>query len=322
MEVDHIRELVGENFAAVHALMLERIKSPVQLIEDVANHAIAGGGKRLRPLLVLLTSHACGYQGNDHIKLAAMIEFFHTATLLHDDVIDESSLRRGQETANLKWGNKISILVGDYLFTKYLQLMVEVGDIEIIELLIEIAPQMGTGEILEFSNRHNANLTIGRYLDTIRAKTSLLFAAATSVGALISKADLSIQKALYTYGLHLGNAFQLTDDALDYCSQAEVFGKNIGTDLVGGKLTYPLLYALKQSAPDKQLKLTACIEQGGVDCIPEILEAIAATQAIESTYSIAAEEIECAVLALQIIPESSYKLALQELAQDVVKRKY
>jgi len=322
MEVDHLRELVSESFEAVNELMIESIKSPVQLIENVANHAIQSGGKRLRPLLVLLSSHACNYKGKDHIKLAAMIEFFHTATLLHDDVIDESILRRGRETTNHIWGNKISILVGDYLFTKYLKLMVEVGDIDIIELLIDIAPQMGTGEIQEFSNRHNSNLTISEYFDTTRAKTSLLFAASGAIGALISKADSLVQKGLYTYGLHLGNAFQLIDDALDYCSDTKVFGKKIGADLADGKITLPLLHVLKVGTEKQKLIIEKSLEQSTHDYLPEILEAMAETNAIEYTRGVAATEIDFAISALQILPDSRYKSALEDLAHYVVRRSY
>lgn len=322
MVVDHLRELVSEHFEAVNALMIEKLKSPVQLIEDVSNHAIQSGGKRLRPLLVLLSSQACNYKGKDHIKLAAMIEFFHTATLLHDDVIDESTLRRGRETTNHIWGNKISILVGDYLFTKYLQLMVEVGDIDVIELLIDIAPQMGSGEIQELSNRHNSNLTMSEYFDTIRAKTSLLFAAATSIGAIISKADSLVQKGLYNYGLHLGNAFQITDDVLDYCSDSKTFGKNIGADLIDGKITLPLLYALKVGTKKQQEKIRESIEQCTHDHLPEILETMVETKAIEYARGVAATEIDYALSALQILPDSKYKNALVELAHYVVHRSY
>ncbi len=322
MEIDHLHELVSEDLKAVNALMIEKIKSPVELMENAAKHALQSGGKRLRPLLVLLTSHACNNQGRDHIKLAAMIEFFHTATLLHDDVIDEATLRRGRETTNYLWGNKVSILVGDYLFTKYLQLMVDVGDIDIIELLVDIAPQMGNGEVQELSNRQNINLTMSEYFDTIRAKTSLLFAAAASIGAIISNADNTVEKSLYTYGLHLGNAFQLTDDALDYCSDAKTLGKNIGTDLADGKITLPLLYALKFGTENQQIKIKQSIELGTLDYLPEILDAMANTKAIEYTHDLAATEVDLAISALQVLPDSTYKNALEDLAKYVVHRNY
>ncbi|KTD11929.1 octaprenyl-diphosphate synthase [Legionella gratiana] len=322
MGIDHLRDLVSEDFEAVNHLIIETIKSPIQLIDDIAHHVIQSGGKRLRCLLVLLASRTCGYEGKEHIMLAAMIEFFHTATLLHDDVIDDSTLRRGRETANKIWGNKASILVGDYLFTKYLELMVEVGDIDIIQLLIGIAPQMGCGEIQQFSNRHNSNLSVEEYFDMIRAKTALLFAASATMGALISKSNHEIQKAMYSYGLHLGNAFQLIDDALDYCSDAQTIGKNIGDDLATGKITLPLLQALKHGTAEQQLKIRESLEQGTLLHLPSILDAIAETKAIEYTRDIADKEADFAIDALSILPDSEYKSALEELARYVVHRKH
>jgi octaprenyl-diphosphate synthase len=242
MEIHHLRALVSEDFEAVTALIHKKIQSEISLIDNLANHIIQSGGKRLRPLIVLLASHACNYTGQNHIRLAAMIEFFHTATLLHDDVIDESTLRRGRETANEIWGSKASILVGDYLFTQYMQLMIDVGDLNIMQLLTDISLQIGCGEIQQLSNRHNTALTVDEYLNVIRAKTSLLFAVSSSLGALVSKANDSIYQALYDYGLHLGNAFQLIDDAFDYCSDAQTIGKNIGDDLADGKATLPLIH--------------------------------------------------------------------------------
>lgn len=320
MGIDHLRALVSDDFEAVNALIIKKIQSPVRLIDDLANHVIHSGGKRLRPLLVLLASRACDYKGDEHIMLAAMIEFFHTATLLHDDVVDDSTLRRGRETANKIWGNKASILVGDYLFTKYLQLMVDVGDIDIIQLLIGIAPQMGCGEIQQFSNRHNTSLTMSEYFDVIRAKTSLLFAASSTVGALISKVNDPMQKGMYAYGLHLGNAFQLIDDALDYCSDAKTIGKNIGDDLAAGKMTLPLLHAIKHGTNAQQLKIKESLEQGTLEYLPQILDTLAETKAIEYTRSIAALEVDFAIAALDVLPNSVYKEALIELSQHALHR--
>ncbi|MGL5742368.1 MAG: polyprenyl synthetase family protein [Legionella sp.] len=322
MGIDDLRALVSEDFEAVNALIIETIKSPIRLIDDIATHVIQSGGKRLRCLLVLLASRACAYKGKDHIMLAAMIEFFHTATLLHDDVIDDSSLRRGRETANKIWGNKASILVGDYLFTKYLELMVDVGDIDIIQLLIGIAPQMGCGEIQQFSNRHNTSLTTEEYFEVIRAKTALLFAASAAMGALISKSGQAEQKAMYAYGLHLGNAFQLIDDVLDYCSDAKMIGKNIGDDLASGKITLPLLHALQYGTKKQQEKIRESIEQGILHNLPEILDALAETKAIEYTRDIATKEANFAIAALEILPDSVYKNALVALAQYVVHREH
>src|SRR3990167_8353155 len=235
MTIDRLKRLVQEDLNQVNALIIEKIHSQIGLIDDLSNHIIQSGGKRLRPLLVLLTSHACHYEGQDHITLAAMIEFFHTATLLHDDVVDESTLRRGRKTANELWGSKASILVGDYLFTQSVQLMVSVDQWKIVRLLAQTAHQITCGEVKQLVNRHNFALSIPDYLEVIHDKTALLFAAAASIGAILSQSKDSIEKALYHYGLHLGNAFQLIDDALDYCSDPESIGKNIGDDLADGK---------------------------------------------------------------------------------------
>ncbi|MDX2346522.1 MAG: polyprenyl synthetase family protein, partial [Legionella sp.] len=250
--IDHLRALVRDDLNAVHALITKNVQSEISLLDDLANHIIQSGGKQLRPLLLLLSSQATGYQGKDHITLAAMIEFFHTATLLHDDVIDESTLRRGSQTANSIWGSKASILVGDYLFTQYMQLMIEVGNLKIMKVLTDMTHQIGCGEIKQLSNKHNPSLAVSDYFEIIHAKTSLLFAASARLGALVSNADDATEQALHHYGLHLGNAFQLVDDALDYCSDAKTIGKNIGDDLADGKATMPLLYALEQGTPAQQ----------------------------------------------------------------------
>ena len=297
-----------------------KIVSQISLIDDLTNHIVGGGGKRLRPLLVLLASHACGYTGKDHIILATMVEFFHTATLLHDDVVDESTLRRGRETANKIWGSKASILVGDYLFTQYMQLMIDVGDLNIMRLLAGIAHQIGCGEIQQLSNRHNSALTLNEYFDVIRAKTSLLFAASSTLGGMVSKSSDAIQRSLYNYGLHLGNAFQLVDDALDYCSDAETIGKNIGDDLADGQTTLPLIHVLKHGTEAQKLKVKESLEKGTLQYLPEILDAVASTKAIDYTRSVADAEVDCAISALQILPDSIYKEALTELARYAISR--
>ncbi|KTD22922.1 polyprenyl synthetase family protein [Legionella londiniensis] len=320
MAIHRLRSLVSEDFEAVNQLIIEKIQSQISLIDDLSNHIVQSGGKRLRPLLILLASHACGYKGRDHIKLAAMVEFFHTATLLHDDVIDESTLRRGRETANEIWGSKASILVGDYLFTQYMHLMIDVGDLKIMRLLTDISHEIGCGEIKQLLNRNNITLTEAEYFDVIRSKTSLLFAASASLGSLISKASEEINNGLYNYGLHLGNAFQLIDDALDYCSDAKTLGKNIGDDLADGKATLPLLHVLKHGTQIQQEKVKASLQQGSLQNLPEILEAIQETKAIDYTQKRAAEEIDKALQALQILPNSVYKDALAELAQYAILR--
>ncbi|MGV3740269.1 MAG: polyprenyl synthetase family protein [Gammaproteobacteria bacterium] len=322
MSIHHSKTLVSDDFEAMNRLIVEKIQENVGLIDNLANHILQSGGKRLRPLLVLLSSHACQYQGETHILLAAMIEFFHTATLLHDDVVDDSTLRRGRQTAHGIWGSKASILVGDYLFTLYMQLMISVGDLPIMSLLTDISNQIARGEIMQLSNLHNDKLSIDDYYSVIRSKTSLLFAASTAIGAMIAKADAATIQGLYDYGLHLGNAFQLIDDALDYCSDAKTIGKNIGDDLADGKVTLPLLHALQQGTPIQQQQIRSTINQGGLENLALILEAIADTNAIEFTKKKAREEIDLALTALMVLPPSQYKDALVDLASYAIDREY
>ena len=320
MSIKALYELVQDDINAVNHLIVSTSQSSASHVNKIVSYVTKSEGKRIRPLVVLLASRACGYEGKEHIKLATMVEIFHTATLLHDDVIDESVLRRGRKTVNQIWGSKASILVGDYLFAKCLQLLVDVGDINIIELLVGIAPQMGSGELQELSNRHQTELSMEDYFNNIHAKTALLFAASASMGALICKSSFKNQKSLYAFGLHLGNAFQLLDDSLDYCSSSEVMGKNIGADLVAGKVTLPLLYAIKNTSPDYQLIIKNSIEQGSIEHLPEILKIIKETKAIEYTQDIAKQEVKQALLSLNTLPGSVYKDGLVELSQYVISR--
>lgn len=322
MTIDRLKSLVQDDLNQVNALIIEKIHSQIGLIDELSHHIIESGGKRLRPLLVLLTSHACNYEGQDHITLAAMIEFFHTATLLHDDVVDESTLRRGRETANELWGSKASILVGDYLFTQSVQLMVSVDHWKIVRLLAQTAHEITCGEVKQLVNRHNFSLSIPEYLEVIRDKTALLFAAAAAIGAILSHSEESIEKALYQYGMHLGNAFQLIDDALDYCSDPESIGKNIGDDLADGKATLPLLHALKNGTLKQQEIIKSSLQEGSLNHLPEILTAIAETNAIEYTREYATNEVKLALQALEPIPDSIYKASLRDLALFAVERNY
>jgi octaprenyl-diphosphate synthase len=322
MTVDRLKALVTNDFKAVNALIVDKIQSQVGLIDDLSHHIVESGGKRLRPLLVLLASHACGYKGQDHIALAAMIEFFHTATLLHDDVVDESTLRRGRETANEIWGSKASILVGDYLFTQSVQLMVNVNNWPILKLMADTSHEISCGEVKQLANRHNSALSIDDYLDVIRGKTALLFATSAAIGSLLGNNGETIEKALYSYGLHLGNAFQLIDDALDYSTDVEALGKNTGDDLADGKATMPLLHALKHGNSEQQELIKKSLKEGSLKNLPEILKAIQDTKAIEFTQEYAAKEIEHALSALGILPDSIYKKALCDLADFAIKRSH
>ncbi|PJD92738.1 MAG: octaprenyl diphosphate synthase [Legionella sp.] len=320
MSIHHSRTLVSDDFEAVNRLIVDKITAQSGLIDDLANHIIQSGGKRLRPLLVLLSSQACCYPGQNHIQLAAMIEIFHTATLLHDDVVDESTLRRGQQTAHGIWGSKASILVGDYLFTLYMQLLVALEDLSIMRLLSEISHQTACGEIRQLNNRHQETPSIDDYFEVIRAKTSLLFAASTASGAMLAKADDVTVQGLYAYGLHLGNAFQLIDDALDYCSDAQTLGKNIGDDLADGKATLPLLYALQHGTPLQQQHIKTSLSEGTLEYLPQILETIAATNAVAYTKTIAKQEVDHALTALEVLPNSAYKTALEDIARYALDR--
>lgn len=320
MSLQHVRMLVNDDLTAINELLINQSHSSINLINSLTSHLILSGGKRLRPMLVVLASRACHYQGNAHLNLAVMIEFFHTATLLHDDVIDESTLRRGKETANEIWGSKASILVGDYLFTRYMQLMVEIGDLHIMQVLTDMAYEIGCGEIKQLENRHNPTLSEEAYFEVIRAKTSLLFSAATQTSAMLSQSSVQIQQALRDYGMHLGNAFQLTDDALDYCSNAETMGKNIGDDLANGKATMPLLYAYQQGTPHQKDVIRQSLTQNSLAQLPEILNAIKATEAIAYTQNIAAQEVEKAIGALAPLSDTVYKQALIELAHYSITR--
>ena len=322
MTIERLRALVSEDFDAVNHLIIDKIQSEVGLIQDLSQHIVESGGKRLRPLLVLLSSHACGYKGTDHIALAAMIEFFHTATLLHDDVVDESTLRRGRQTANSIWGSKASVLVGDYLFTQSVQLMVGVGNPAILDLIASTSHQISCGEVKQLSNRHNTTLQFDDYFDVIRSKTALLFAAAACVGPILNNSVPLVKDSLYAYGLHLGNAFQLIDDALDYCSDAKTIGKNIGDDLADGKATLPLIHALKHGTDLQKQQIREGLLQGSLEHLSDILIALEQTDAIAYTKKIAAQEIDSALTALTVLPESKYRSALIDLANFALKRTY
>lgn len=322
MTVDRLRALVGSDFDSVNHLIIDKIQSQVGLIQDLSQHIVESGGKRLRPLLVLLASNACGYSGSDHISLAAMVEFFHTATLLHDDVVDESTLRRGRQTANSIWGSKASVLVGDYLFTQSVQLMVNVKNPEILDLLATTSHQISCGEVKQLANRHNPALTFEDYFDVIRCKTALLFAAAACIGPILNNDTQQVKDSLYAYGLHLGNAFQLIDDALDYCSDAKTMGKNVGDDLADGKATLPLIHALQHGNEIQQQQIKDSLKLGSLDYLPEILIAIEQTQAISYTKKIAAQEVDFALSALTVLPESKYKSALIDLANFAIERTF
>lgn len=314
------RSLAGTDMAAVDALIRTRLASDVVLINQIAEHIIGGGGKRLRPMLVLLAAHAANYRGNDHVVLAAVVEFIHTATLLHDDVVDESDLRRGRETANTLWGNAASVLVGDFLYSRAFQMMVEADDMRVMRLLADTTNQIAEGEVLQLLNIHNPNIDEAAYLRVIERKTAVLFSAATRLGGLLANLPAAQQRALADYGLNLGFAFQIADDVLDYVADAGTLGKNIGDDLGEGKATLPLIYAIEQAAPAQAASLRRAIETGGLDRLDNIIAAIHDSGAIARVRKKAQEYADAAKAALSTLPHSRAREALIVLADYALQR--
>ncbi len=322
MQVDEIRALVAEDMIAVDQVIQARLASDVVLVNQLSHYIVNSGGKRLRPLLSLMASRACGYEGEHHHTLAAIIEFIHTATLLHDDVVDESELRRGRETANALFGNAASVLVGDFLYSRAFEMMVDVGSMKVMQILAETTNVIAEGEVMQLMNCHDADTTEQRYLDVIHAKTAKLFEAATRLGAVLCNRPETEEVAMASYGMHLGTAFQLIDDVLDYSSSSDAMGKNVGDDLAEGKPTLPLIYAMRNGTPEQSEVVRKAIEEGGLDYLDEVMEAIRQTGAIEYTEKTARKEAELAIEQLSHLPETDYKQALTDLARYSVDRTY
>jgi len=322
MDLLDIQALVSDDMGAVDSLVRERLQSDVVLVNQLGHYIIGSGGKRLRPLLVLLSAHAFGYTGTHHVNLAAVIEFIHTATLLHDDVVDASDLRRGHETANSIWGNEASVLVGDFLYSRAFQMMVEVGSLEVMDIMADTTNTIAEGEVQQLLNCHDPDITEEQYLNVIRAKTAKLFEAGTQLGPVVAGGSAAEQEAMARYGMRLGTAFQLIDDILDYEASAEVTGKNIGDDLAEGKPTLPLIYAMRMGQPSQAEGVREAIRAGGRGNIEEVVEAIESTGAIKYATQFARAEADRAMEALSGLPDSVYKLALQGLAEFSVERTY
>lgn len=321
-DIDDIRALVRGDVEAVDRLILTRLSSEVTLINELGRYIINSGGKRLRPLLVLLAARACGYQGKQHLELAAVIEFIHTATLLHDDVVDASELRRSAETANAIWGNEAAVLVGDFLYSRSFEMMVSIGSMRVMEILSTTTNVIAEGEVLQLLNCHDPDTTEDRYRDVIRYKTAKLFEASAQLGAVLGKQARTIERAMARYGMHLGTAFQLIDDALDYGSSGADIGKNIGDDLAEGKPTLPLIHAMRTGNPEQVKAIRHAIENGGRAQIDTVLAAIESTNAIAYTAQSARQEADLAVEALAELPAGPYKEALYGLAEFSVSRSY
>jgi octaprenyl-diphosphate synthase len=317
-----VRELAAADMQRVDTLIRARLASDVVLINQIADHIIAGGGKRLRPMLHVLAAGAAGYAGAQHIKLAAVIEFIHTSTLLHDDVVDESDLRRGRKTANALWGNAASVLVGDFLYSRSFQLMVELDDMRVMRILADTTNTIAEGEVLQLLNIGNADVDETAYLAVIERKTAVLFAAATELGGLLGGLPADQVAALRRFGLELGYAFQIADDLLDYVSDADTLGKNIGDDLAEGKPTLPLIYALERATPAQAQSMRHAIEHGGLDALDDIVNAIRGSGALERTHARAVQHADAAREALAALPPSSYRDALNTLADYSVQRRF
>jgi octaprenyl-diphosphate synthase len=317
-----IQALVEADMQAVNALIRRRLASEVLLINQVSEHIIAAGGKRLRPILLLLSARALGHARDDRHQLAAVVEFIHTATLLHDDVVDESNLRRGRQTANALWGNAASVLVGDFLYSRSFQLMVELDSVEIMRILADTTNAIAEGEVLQLLHVHNPDTDEAAYLRVIERKTAVLFAAACELGGVLADADASTRAALRTFGMQLGYAFQIADDVLDYSADAESLGKNLGDDLAEGKATLPLIHALQHSSAAVVQRLRAIIEHGEAEAFGEVVAAISACGGLEHARAAARRYAQDAERALDGLPDNDWTAALRGLARYAVSRNH
>lgn len=311
---------VKQDFRAVDDLIRANLNSDVPMVEEIAAYLIEAGGKRLRPLLVLLCAKACGYEGRDHVKLAAVIEFLHTAMLLHDDVVDESDLRRGRKTVNAAWGNPPSVLVGDFLHSRAFEMMVDIGNIRVMEILSRATNVIAEGEVQQLSFIRNPATTEAEYMEIISRKTAMLFQAAAHAGAVLAGADEKTEHALRDYGLHLGIAFQMVDDQLDYLGSPEELGKNIGDDLAEGKVTLPLIFAMRNGQPDQRAFVEDAIRNGGVENLPKMIELVKETGALKYTSEQADTQRCKAMECLNHVAESEFRESMSTLVNFVVDR--
>ncbi len=321
MDLNAIRELADHDMKMVNQMIYDQLHSDVVLINQLSFYIINGGGKRMRPLLAVLAARAVDYQGEDHVKLAAIIEFIHTATLLHDDVVDESTMRRGRETANALFGNQASVLVGDFLYTRSFQMMTELKRPKVLEDLADATNVLAEGEVLQLMNCNDPNTTEESYMQVIYCKTARLFEAATHLAAVLADQPAEVCQALSDYGRYLGTAFQLVDDVLDYTADAEELGKNLGDDLAEGKPTLPLIHAIAHAPQAQSQQIRSAIENGGCDEVDEVVATLNQVGSLEYTMQRAVEEADKAIDALSVLPESPYRDALASLARIAVERR-
>ena len=322
MPLSPLQALIETDMRAVDAVVRARLHSEVVLVRQVAEYIVASGGKRLRPALVLLTAGALGYHGTDHHELASVVEFIHTATLLHDDVVDESALRRGRETANALFGNAASVLVGDFLYSRAFQMMVAVDNMRVMQVLSDATNIIAEGEVLQLMNCHNADIEVEQYLQVIHYKTAKLFEAAARLGGILGGASAEVEHHLASYGMHLGTAFQLIDDVLDYSGDEAATGKHLGDDLAEGKPTLPLIHVMSYGSREQAACVRGAIERGGREDFSAVLSAIRATDALAVTRHHAEVEIDRAIAALDVLPDSTYKESLLQLARFAIVRDY
>lgn len=323
LSLEQILTLVKADMQAVDQAILAQINSEVVLINQLGHYIISGGGKRIRPLIAVLAANAVGYKGQEHITCAAFVEFIHTATLLHDDVVDESDMRRGCETANARFGNAASVLVGDFIYTRAFQMMASLRSLDVLQVMSDATNVIAEGEVQQLMNVNDPETTEANYMPVIYSKTARLFEAASQCSAIVSGADQATVIAMRDYGRYLGTAFQLVDDILDYSANAEQLGKNIGDDLAEGKPTLPLLHAMRSGNRQQAALIREAIEQGGKrEALDEILAIMAEHKSLDYTMERAKQEAQKAVDAIAILPESEYKQALISLAYLSVDRSY
>ncbi|WP_313032673.1 octaprenyl diphosphate synthase [Massilia alkalitolerans] len=317
-----IAQSIATDMEAVNAVIRQRLQSEVSLVNQIAEYIISAGGKRIRPVLVLLLANAYGYKGTAHHELAAVVEFIHTATLLHDDVVDESSMRRGRQTANALFGNAASVLVGDYLYSRSFEMMTSLDNMRVMSILSRATTVIAEGEVLQLLNMHDPDVTHESYLKVIRSKTAKLFEAAAELGALVGGADDEQIAAAGEYGRSLGTAFQLIDDVLDYAGDAAEIGKNLGDDLREGKPTLPLIWLMENGTPEQRQLVRGCIEHGDEEQFEAVLAAVTSSGALDYTRQQAEQAARRAAEAISGLPESVYKASLQQLCSFAVDRNH
>ena len=318
--VSHIHQIVASDFTALNRTVVDQLHSDVPLIESIGHYIIEAGGKRMRPVLVLLASRNLGYAGKDHIELATVIEFLHTATLLHDDVVDMSEMRRGRPTANTHWDNPSSVLVGDFIYSRAFELLVGIGDMAIMDVMASTTNKISEGEVLQLVNQRNPRTTEADYMHVILNKTAILFAAACKSAAILAGADDKIRDNLHNFGLQVGLAFQLVDDVLDYSGSSDTMGKNVGDDLAEGKPTLPLIHAMQHGSESERSLIEKAITSGGLEHLDTIINTVKDSGALDYTRDKASQCIDSALTCLDCLPDNEFRTGLVQVAEAALHR--